>query len=178
MSKYHELNVIGKLWVQRVNDISTYTHNGSVEVGRLIYDRATEQLFYGTGTAWRKFNGKYDVIPQGTKILMGRFPLPTGWNIVAAENDKMVILTSEEADIGNTGGDWTITGIQANANHDHGGYTGPYTGNTVHAGDSDKYGSTTTKKHTHSIGSDGSHFHSFNGSWRPYNNKYCIAEFA
>jgi len=180
MSKFHEIDVKGKLWVQRVNDISLQIHNED-DKGRILYDKTTKRLCYGTGVGWQYFNNKYDIIPQNTKILMGRYPLPAGWNIVLSVNDRCVILTSTVVDIGTVGGSWKISGLLAVTGHDHGGFTGRYykdTG-TVTTGTDDSYGHVGTVKHVHSISmSTDQHFHGFDEQWRPYHNKYCIAKFA
>ena len=183
MSRFHEIDIKGKLWVQRVNDISLQIHNED-DKGRILYDKMTKRLCYGTGVGWQYFNNKYDVIPQNTKILMGRYPLPTGWNIVPdpgviSVNGKCAILTSNVVDIGTVGGSWTISGALAVTGHNHGGFTGRYIDiSTVTTGTDDSYGHVGTVKHVHSIEmSTGQHFHGFDGQWRPYHNKYCIARF-
>lgn len=183
MSKYHEIKVLGKIWAQRVANINNIVHAGDEDKARVVYSQHDDKLYYGTGTRWIRFNDKYAVIPQLTRLLFGRFPLPTGWNIVASMSDYALILTDIEGSIGSIDGNWVITGIQSSGGHDHGGYFGPYYGTTEKVGDSDKYGSSAVQNHTHKIlGSaginDGLHFHTFNGAWRPHHNKYCIGEFA
>lgn len=182
MSKYHELKVLGKIWVQRVANVNNVIHSGAIDKGRVLYSQHNGRLYYGTGVGWRKFNKKYNVIPQSTRLLFGKFPLPPGWNIVAGIEDYALLLTDTEGDIATTGGSWIITGIQGSGEHNHTGYLGPFTGGTEKVGDSDKYGSSAVQSHTHKILSevgvnDGLHFHIFDGTWRPYNDKYCIGEF-
>jgi hypothetical protein len=183
MSKYHEIKVLGKIWTQRVANINLVAHDGDIDKGRIVYSQHNDKLYYGTGTRWVRFNDKYAVIPQSTRLLFGRYPLPTGWNIIGSVDDYVLMLTSTEGDIGSTAGSWMITGIQSSGSHNHTGYLGPYTGGTEKVGDSDKYGSSAVQSHTHAILgtagiNDGLHFHTFDGNWRPYHDKYCIGEFA
>ena len=182
MSKYHELQVLGKFWTQRVADVNNVSIT-DIDKARVAYSHADQQLYYCTGVNWEKFNGKYDVIPQNTKILMGAFPLPTGWNLVAGFSDKCCIITSTENQIGASGGSWSITGLQGAGAHDHSGYLGPPVGPLNRFGTRDTYGRTANATHTHKVlgtpgVNDGIHFHFYTPGWRPYNDKYCVAQYA
>jgi len=180
MSKYHEINIKGKHWLHRVADKDTYTHGGSVDKARMIYSEEDEALYVGSGVAWEKMTTAYDVFGQSSKVLMGTFPLPIGWNIDLTDEDWMILLTSTEVNIGKIPGGtqtWSIKGIEEAGTHNHGGRTKGSQNGTIVIGKSEIYLSIADDRHNHNIASDGNHSHTFAASWRPAYVKYCVAEY-
>ncbi|RLD23217.1 MAG: hypothetical protein DRI71_05875 [Bacteroidetes bacterium] len=49
--------------------------------------------------------------PSGTKLLFPQNAAPTGWTFSATNNDSVIMNQSTEADGGDTGGSWTISGV-------------------------------------------------------------------
>lgn len=47
--KFHGVNIVGKLHVQRVTTLPTWA---STDVGRFLYAEDVQGLFYGTASAW------------------------------------------------------------------------------------------------------------------------------
>ncbi len=182
MSKFHEISLKGKYWLHRIADIDTYIHEGSVDKARVVYSESDEKVYVGSGSGWLKFTTAYDVLSAGSKVLMGTFPLPTGWNIDVSEDDIWPTLTSNEGDIGTDHGGshvggWTISGMQGSGQHNHGGRTKGAQGGTILIGESDIYSYVGDDKHNHNIQNAAQHFHSFTDTWRPENIKYCVAEY-
>lgn len=177
MSRYYEINIKGKHWLHRVADKDTHTHNGEADESRLIYSEADKKVYLGDTSQWNLVTTPYDIFAQNTRVLMGKFPLPTGWNIVTSwNNNYSPIMTDTVGSIGTSGGSWTITGLQEGGSHNHGGRTGTSTSN-VYIGASDVYTLAAIYNHRHNIGYDGEHFHNFSGNWRWANIKYCVAEY-
>jgi hypothetical protein len=177
MSKFHEISIKGKHWLHRIADV--YTHEGSVDKARMVYSEDDEKVYVGSGTAWLKFTTAYDVLGQGSKVLMGTFPLPTGWNIDTTDDDIMPTFTPIEGNIDTVHGaaTWTIVGIQGGGAHNHGGRTKGAQGDTILIGESDIYNYVGDDKHNHNIQNAAVHFHSFTNTWRPAYIKYCVAEY-
>jgi hypothetical protein len=129
-----------------------------------------------TDTDWLLVTTPYDIMSSGTEILMGTYPFPTGWTISSSYDDRMVMLTNTTGEIGNTGGSWTITGIDSQGAHNHGGSTGTPSA-TVRVGGSDIYTRGGSQTHSHSIETQGLHQHTFDGNWRPAYVKFAVAQY-
>lgn len=52
-------------------------------------------------------------IPSGTKMIFKQASAPAGWTFVSEDNDRVMLNTSTEAEGGDTGGSWTISGLSA-----------------------------------------------------------------
>ena len=173
MSKYYEIDSQQEIKVHEVPNKNTYTHNGKVDVGRLIYSQADQRLCIGTLSSWIPVSTPYDILDQNTKVLFGSYPLPVGWNLDITDDDKVGLITNTASEIGTSGGDWTISGMVESGEHDH--ITGAGSLYILHRGRG-YYGMSLTN-HTHTISNDGGHIHSMGHSWRPYHIKYCVAEY-
>ncbi len=174
---FHRINTQGKIWIQRVDDVSLIGHTASDE-GRMVYSRSDNKLYIATSTTWLALSIKYSVLTAGTTLLFGAYPLPIGWNITSY-NDVIVSITNSSGSVGSFNGGWTITGFGAAGGHDHGGmttapddvYVTPSDNNPDYTLDAE----VVETYHGHSIMADGNHSHSFNGSWRPRSVKFCEA---
>jgi hypothetical protein len=168
---FHRINDQGKIWIQRVDDVTLIGHTAADE-GRMVYSKSNEKIYIATDTEWLVLATKYAVIESGSKMLFGSYPLPPGWNITAY-NDVIVSITNSSGSIGSLDGSWVITGFGSEGSHDHGGYV-ESANVTVW---SEWTGSITTAAttHKHSLLSDGNHTHTFDGTWRPTNVKFCEA---
>ena len=174
MSRFFEIDLRGKQWLHRVEDSDTHNHAGDDDEGRVIYSEDDKKVYLGNTITWNLVTTPYDVMAQNTKILMGTFPLPTGWNLDTTYNDISVIVTSTIGDIGTSGGSWTINDMNASDSHDHS--TGNPTAN-LSIGASDIYTICATRVHRHNITDDDNHFHFFDGAWRWPHTHYCVAEY-
>lgn len=173
MSKYFEIDAKSKFRTPKVASQATHTHSGIVDKTRMIYSEADERLYIGGLSAWIGISTPYDVLDQGTKMLFGSYPLPTGWSLDTTWNDRVILLETNAAQIGNTGGSWTITGILGAGSHTH-----SFIDHATVSVDND-YGPKWLPSvyHGHKLSSDNSHTHSQSGSWRPYNIRYCVGEY-
>ena len=79
---FHRINTQGRIWIQRVDDVSLIGHTADDE-GRMVYSRSDDKIYIATSTAWVVLSTKYSVLTAGTTLLFGAYPLPTGWNITA-----------------------------------------------------------------------------------------------
>jgi len=174
---FHRINTQGKIWLQRVDDVSLIGHIASDE-GRMVYSRSDEKIYIATSTEWLELSTEFSVLTAGTTLLFGAYPLPTGWNITNY-NDVIVSITDSSDSIGSFAGGWTITGFGNAGSHDHGGTTTqPDSLYISTAADNPDYvldNQYVDRYHTHSLIGDGDHSHSFNGIWRPSNIKFCEA---
>lgn len=50
-------------------------------------------------------------IPSGTDMLFVESAAPSGWSFIAANDDRMPLITGTEAQGGDTGGNWSLNGI-------------------------------------------------------------------
>lgn len=130
-------------------------------------------------------------VPPGTKMLFKQNAAPAGWTFVAEDNDRALINSSTEADGGQIGGSWTISGLSGSVaghaltisempSHDHklkAGDYATYFNDAVAFHDegqtwspNQNYG-PSTKSAIQTAGGNGSHSHGFtpshDGSWRP-----------
>lgn len=175
MSKFYEIDAQSKFKSHRVLDKDTETHNGYVDKARLIYSEADKRLCIGGLSGWNIITTPYDVFDKNTKVLFGSYPLPTGWNLDTAWNDRVVLLTDTSSETGDTGGSWTVTGINTAGSHTHTTSLGTETGNVDYVAIVSDY--SASQAHTHDVSSDGGHIHSHSPGWRPYNIRYCVAEY-
>jgi len=174
MSKYYEINAQGKFRIPKISDKDTYTHNGEIDISRLIYSEADERLCIGTLTNWMPVSTPYDIFDQNTKVLIGSYPLPTGWNLNTIHNDKVVLITDDITEVEDTGGSWVFSGMAINGSHTH-SMGNPST--IAQVDSSSEHHQFPNLYHIHSVSSDSGHVHIMDGTWRPYNIKYCIAEY-
>ncbi len=176
MSRFFEIETKGKHWLHRVDDVDTHSHGGDPDEGRVIYSKSDKRIYLGNTLTWNLVTTPYDVIGQNIKVLMGKFPLPTGWNLDTTYNDISILLSNDESDVDTTGGSWTITGINLGGGHAHGGTTG-YGNSQLLIGYSEPYAVTQKLNHRHSISTETGHFHFFDGAWRWPHVFYCVAEY-
>lgn len=165
--KFYGIRSLGKLWLQRVNDINNETHRGDIDEGRLLYNKADEHLYAGSESRWLRISTPYDIFSLDTKVLFSSYPLPDTWNIDTTYDDMTVITTNLSGSVFTDSGSWTISGIQADGQHNHGARTGGPTANSSNIGRSDIYAYGVRTYHTHTVSSDGSHQHFHDGTWRP-----------
>lgn len=175
---FHRINTQGRIWIQRVDDVSLIGHTADDE-GRMLYSKSDDKVYIATSTEWLILATKYSVLTAGSTLLFGSYPLPTGWNITSY-NDAIVSITNSSGSVGSFSGGWTITGFGAAGTHDHGGYATydndwmRVTQGGLYRDDLSDY-EAPSYIHKHSIVSDGNHTHTFNGTWRPSNMKFCEA---
>jgi len=172
--KFYGIESMGKFFVHRISNILTHNHRGVIDEGRLVYNYSNERLYIGSESKWLKITTPTDIFETGTKILFALFPLPDNWTIDLTHNDRLLMLTTNTANINSTGGSWTIIGLQQSGNHNHGGKTGGPTSNIIFAGRSDISGTGGTTGHRHTISYAGYHQHTFDGTWRPKNLRMCV----
>lgn len=169
---FHNINNQGKVWIQRVDDISLIGFTADDE-SCLVYSRSDDKVYIGTSTEWRVLATEYSVMDQGSKMLFGSYPLPVGWNISDID-DTMVMITNSSGSIGSYSGTWTITAMLDSESHNHTGYT-KYANVVRYVKNySDAYRvDRPVASHRHSILADGIHSHTFDGLWRPAYIKFC-----
>lgn len=173
--RFDKTEIIGNIWLHRVADKDTERHRSITDEGRLIYAESQQKVYFGDDTDWQLLTSKYDVLTSGTKMLMGDWPLPTGWNIVSTNGDKAIILTNSGAEVGSTGGSWTISGIDQQGSHNSHSIGKPTV--TNYLGSSELYTTVGWYNHVHTLVVDGLHDHSFDGTWRPKYVKFVQAEY-
>lgn len=174
--KFHKIDTRGKFWLPQETSKASVTHGGSVDEGRIFYSIAEDAIYYGDQDEWKLIARKEDVITDGTKVIMGTYPLPVYWNIDSSANSMVPLITNNTAEIGTGGGTWTISGLSTDGAHDHGGVTGA-PNNAIVIGSSDIYTSVARDNHTHTLQVDGLHSHTFDGAWRPKYRKYLLARY-
>ncbi len=177
MSVFHEIDIKGKHFLQIVPDKDLETHGGVTDKGRIIYSNDDSKIYYGSPASWVNLPSTYDTIPQGTLFLIGSWPLPTGWNLESSYNDSMVMFADTDAELGVQSGSYTISGISEAPDHYHGNKTGGPNA-TASIGKSEIETTAASNSHRHNISNDGSHFHDFDGTWRPVHTHYVVAEYA
>ncbi len=173
--RFDKIEVIGKLWLHIVADKDTEKHRGPKDEGRLIYAQSQERVYFGNDSDWVLFTTAYDVFAANSKLLMGSFPLPTGWNIKTDNDDFSIMVTPTSGAAGTTDGSWIITGIDEQGSHNDHTLSGATT--TVLLGASDVYTTVGLFNHSHTLIVDGLHDHTFDGTWRPAYVKFCEAEY-
>ncbi|MHA2030690.1 MAG: hypothetical protein ACW99Q_14995 [Candidatus Kariarchaeaceae archaeon] len=174
MSRFYEIEMRGKQWMHRVPDIDLYNHAGASEEGRVVYSESDGKLYVGSTVEWVLVTSSTDIFPSATKVLMGKFPLPTGWNIDVTIDDAYAVrMTITEANTGNTSGSWTISGISSEGQHKH---SMTISSNNVYLGKSDVSGFAAQSNHRHSMSNAGDHTHFHDGTWRFPRLFYCVAE--
>jgi len=173
--RFDKVEVIGNIWLHRVADKDIERHRTGIDEGRFIYAQAQQKIYYGTSSDWQVISTRYDVIDSGTRMLMGKFPLPEGWNIVTENNDRLVLISNAGSEVGGTAGSWTITGLDQQGSHNHTTGFG-YPRERLGSDNLDNQ-YTALYQHRHSIAVDGLHSHTFDGTWRPSYVKFCEAEY-
>lgn len=174
--KFHKIDVRGKFWLPRETSLSSVTHQGHVDEGRLFYAIAEDAIYYGDQDEWQLIARQEDVFEDETKVIMGYYPLPDYWNIDTGFNDIVPIISDTESQAGDTGGFWAIAGMSTDGSHDHGGLTGGPTQDRV-LGASEIYTTVARNNHRHSLQVDGLHSHTFDGTWRPRYKKYFMVRY-
>jgi hypothetical protein len=174
--KFHRIDIRGKFWLPQVDDHSTEPHYGKVDEGRMFYSKSTDAVYFGDQDEWVLITRRQDVLVDGTKVLMGKYPLPNYWNIDFTANDLVPLISNDELQAGSLGGSWSITGLETAGAHDHGGVTGS-ANNSIVIGSSDIYTSVARDTHTHTLQVDGLHSHTFDGSWRPAYTKFMVVRY-
>lgn len=173
--RFDKIEVIGKLWLHIVADKDTERHRSGTDEGRFIYAQAQEKVYFGNASDWVLLTTAHDVLAANSKLLMGSFPLPTGWNIKTDNDDFAIMVTPSGGEVGDTEGSWIITGLDQQGSHDDHTLGGPT--ETVLLGSSRLWTQVGLFDHTHTLIVDGVHSHTFDGTWRPAYVKFCEAEY-
>jgi len=161
--KFHEVDIKGYFKLPVETSIASVSHTGADEEGRIFYSSAENTIYYGTDSEFKKIPGKYDIYELRDEVLMGYYPLPTGWTLRNYESRGIRVVNLGSA-AGSTGGSWTITGASTAGSHTH------TTGSAIETdpiGKDDNYSTTSPDFHTHTMEYDGLHTHTFDGNWRP-----------
>ncbi|MHA2030692.1 MAG: hypothetical protein ACW99Q_15005 [Candidatus Kariarchaeaceae archaeon] len=132
---------------------------------------------------WIKITALGDLFNDGQRIVFASQPLPAGWNLVTSSdgttlNDKMIMMTNSQSEVGDIGGSWFISGMVANSKHKH--FTPSQMGNpttTLVRGTSELFYFAAFRNHKHTLNNTGNHTHTFDGTWRPLNVTYIMGEF-
>lgn len=162
----HGIDLKGKFWPQRISSIIDDPWQADYE-SRIVYDESDQALYFATDAEWVKITAVGDLFNIGQKVIFVS-SLPAGWNIDISLDDKIILVTNDEDEIGEVGGQWAITGMVTAGSHDH--FTpeqmsGPTI--TALAGASEIYTLAGTSSHKHDINFGGEHIHTFQGIWRP-----------
>ena len=166
------MNLRGKFWPQRLASILEDPWEDGDE-GRLVYDESLQSVYFATDSEWVKVNSATNLFNVGQKLIFASSPLPTGWNIEDGHSDRVIMITSSTGQIGQQGGDWTITGVSTNGAHNHGGTT-QTPDMVLGRGTSEIYTNAGSSTHIHTISTDGAHTHVFDGLWRPKNVQFIL----
>lgn len=123
--EFHEIDTKGKIWIQRVSSLPTWTAD---DVGRVVYDIGEDAFYFGSSSAWELWGS--DIIPAGTKMIFYQNTAPTGWTIDAAIADALIAIkggtASYNVNAGQVAGTWTQT------NHTH-TFSDTFTANHTHS---------------------------------------------
>lgn len=174
--KFHKIDIRGKIWIPNEEDLASVPHNGVVDEGRIFYSKAEDAVYYGDSDEWQLIARQEDVITDGSKAIMGNYPLPNFWNIDRGSNDVIPIISDTESEAGSYGGSWYISGLEEQGAHDHTGITSTPNRSTL-LGASELYTTVASNTHRHTIADDGLHSHTFDGTWRPRYKKYFIVRY-
>jgi hypothetical protein len=82
---------------------------------RILYNNAGEMLVRDNGGNDHHIGG----VPSGTKMFFKQNSAPAGWTFASEDNDRTLLNTSTEAEGGDTGGSWTISGLTHAHTHDY-----------------------------------------------------------
>ena len=176
MDVYGRLDMRGKFWVQRASRITDLVWTAAA-VARLVYAKQTDGLWFGGETQWRQLTHARDLINDGQRLVFMTYPLPTNWTLETdGINDRAILVTNNNTQIGRTGGSWIISGMDTqDARHNHFATAGiglPNTSRVV--GSSEIYSRSANLSHRHYMSNDEKHTHTFDGSWRPAYTKAVI----
>jgi hypothetical protein len=109
---FHEIDTKGKLWIQRVSSLPTWT---AADTGRVLYVTGTDAFYFGSASAWELWGS--DIIPAGTKMIFYQNTAPDGWTIDGTVADALIGVKggtqSYNVNAGQLAGTWTQT------NHTH-----------------------------------------------------------
>lgn len=169
----HGPNLRGKFWPQRISSIEDDPWIVDYE-GRLVYDEDAQALYFASSSEWVKITSVGDLFNIGQKLIF-LTTLPTGWNIDAEADDRIILVTTTGDQVGDTGGSWVISGMNDDGLHDH--FTPDQMSNPTSigwAGASEIYSSAGTKTHKHIVVDGGLHSHGFQGTWRPENALFAV----
>jgi hypothetical protein len=169
--KFYGLELKGKFWIQRLPDLTNNPWT-SDDTGRLVYNEDDDILYYGGNSSWVQSTQSRFTFNVGQVIIFGAAAsggtvLPDDWNISSDIDDKVPMITNIESQVGDRGGDWGMPDVVAAGSHDH--FTPENLGEASRGGKrgaSEIYATVALQTHKHNISYDGSHIHSFDGSWR------------
>lgn len=173
MKIYGRIDMRGKFWVQRATRITDLIWTAAA-ISRIVYSKEDDSIWFGGKTRWRQITHGTDLVNTGQKMIFMSYPLPVDWTIEdTGNNDKSIMVTNNNTQIGDSGGSWTITGMNTqDTRHTHfapNGFGLPTTGRAV--GASEIYTSGSNMSHRHYMSYDSLHSHAFDGSWRPHHVK-------
>jgi hypothetical protein len=171
--KFHEIDIKGYFKLPIEANISSVTHLGSADEGRIFYSSGQDTIYYGTNTTFVRIPGKYDIYENGDVVLMGTYPFPNYWTLINY-GSRGIRIVSTGSSAGAVGGTWTITGCDTQGAHTH--TTGTAT-QLDSIGKDDSYADTSPSTHTHTMEYDGLHTHAFDGNWRPAWVKFVAARY-
>jgi hypothetical protein len=172
------VDIRGSFYPHKITDINQTPHDPDLDEGRLVWDDDIQALFYGSSTGWVRLTDANDMFNVGQKIMFASQPLPTGWNIDASLNDRVIMITDAQSQIGITGGTWTISGMRSNGGHNHfapGGIGNP--NQVLYRGVSEIYATGSFRLHKHTFTTNGAHTHTFQPTWRPAHVEFILAEY-
>jgi hypothetical protein len=169
MKIYGKTEMRGPFWTQRVNTSADVSWSSS-RLGRLVYAKITDTLWFCGLTAWIEVAGSTSLINTNQTMVFFNYPLPTNWTLKTdIINDRMIILEpTTPGAAGTYGGTWIISGMNnTTSTHNHyapGGVS--QSSSSTRIGKSDRNDYQSQPDHRHYLSYDGTHTHTFDGGWR------------
>lgn len=184
--KFFGLDLRGKFWIQRLPDIADNPWTED-DIGRLVFNEEDEILYYGSNDSWIQSTQSTHTFNINQQCIFCSYPLPDGWNIVSDTDDRCIRITNSGSQVGVMGGNWQFQQVIDGQTQEIMTYAGShdhYTPDQMGWADSDRRRGTSEawadcaiEEHQHVISYDGSHRHTFDGSWRFPNVKFAIGEY-
>jgi len=164
MSGKYLVNSIGKLIIENVSNISEITYNSSTDIGRLVYDNLTKQLYYGCELSGGAFRTLFD-IPRLSVVLFEADTAVVGYTLLTGVNDSLVYVTKGSSNQGEAGNTWKLDSTWTQPQHRHSLNSHTHSASHIH----------TLGSHTHTVATHNHQWFYYNPPEYNNNNGYTWA---
>jgi hypothetical protein len=128
MSQKYKATTVGNIKVEAVDELPVYN---STDLGRILYDNDTEQLYYGSEVGGGSFRNLFD-IPKSSIVLFESDTAILGYTLLTGVNDSLVYVTKGLDNEGDPGGGWKTNSTWVQPVHRHNLNNHTHTGEHTH----------------------------------------------